>query len=423
MNDEARLRDEIAELRADNDRLSERLGRPSWGRRGRVAAHWLALVLGGVLVLLTVLAIWTRNQVVDTDRYVRTVAPLATEPSIQQLVVDRLTAAIADPERTATFARDVLPPRAAPLATPVAAALEQFVRERIDRFVHSPDFARLWDVVSRRTHESAVALLTGEQEGRLQIAGDRLVVQLGPLVGPVEALLERTGLDTSALQRSDGDPQLVLGDASGVESARGAVRLIEGLAWLMPLFALACLAAAVALALDRRRGVLRAGLAIAGAMVALAVFLAVGRTLYLDAVTGPELPEAAAAAAFDTLLAFLRDGMRLVLAVGLVVALGAALAGPARPAVALREAVRGLGRRAGDAGYDVGPVARWVAAHRRGLEGTVAAGGVLALVVQDQPTGRTVLTIAVVCLVLVALVELVAAGARAAPAAPEAAAT
>ena len=173
----------------------------------------------------------------------------------------------------------------------------------------------------------------------------------------------------------------------------------------------------------RRRGVLRAGLAVAGAMVALAVFLALGRSLYLDAVSGPSLPSAAAAAVFDTLVAFLRDGMRLVLAIGLVVALGAVLAGPARPAVALRGAVRGLGRRAGDAGYDVGPVARWVAARRRGLEGVIAGGGVLALFVQDQPTGRSVLTIAVACLVLVALVELVAAGARPAPAGPEAAAS
>ncbi len=412
MDDEARLRDVLAELRADNERLSEQLQRPTWGRRGRIAAHWLALVLGGVLVLVSVLAIWTRNQVVDTERYVRTVAPLATEPSIQRLVSDRLTAAIADPSRTATFARDVLPPRAAPLATPIAAGLERFVHERIDRFVRSPDFARLWDVLSRRTHESAVALLTGENEGRLQIAGDVLVVKLGPLIGPVEGVLTRAGVDTSALQRSGGEPELVLGDASGIQSARGAVRLIEQLAWFLPLLALACLGGAVALAVDRRRGLLRAGLAVAGAMVALALSLAFGRSLYLDAVTGTSLPEDAAAAAFDTLLAFLRDGMRVVLAVGLVVALGAALAGPARPAVALREGVRGLGRKAGDAGYDVGPVARWVAASRRVLESVIAGGGVLVLVLHDEPTARTVVTIAVVCLVLVALVELVAAGAR-----------
>lgn len=407
--DEAREPDEIAALRAENERLKARLDRPSRGRRARIGAHWLLLVLGGLLVLLTVLAIWTRNQVVDTDRYVRTVSPLATEPPIQRLIVDRLTTAIADPDRTASFAREVLPARAQPLATPIAAGIEEFVRDRVSGFVFSPRFAGLWEDVSRRAHESAVALLTGREEGRLQIAGDLLVVRLGPMVGPVEELLRRSGLDTTAFRDTGEEPQLVIGDASGIESARGAVDLLERLAWVVPLLALACLAGAIALALDRRRGVLRAGLAIAVAMVLLAALLGVGRSLYLDAVSESELPEDAAAAAFDTIVEFLRQGLRLVLAVGVVLALAALLAGPSRPAVALRGAVRGLGGKAAGAGYDLGPVAHRVAHHRRGLEVTVAAVGALVLVAQDQPTGETVLTIAIVCLAAVALIELVAA--------------
>jgi hypothetical protein len=43
-------------------------------RRGRAAFHWVALVLAALLALLSALAIWTRNQVLDTDRYVATVA-------------------------------------------------------------------------------------------------------------------------------------------------------------------------------------------------------------------------------------------------------------------------------------------------------------------------------------------------------------
>jgi hypothetical protein len=66
-------------------------------------------VLAGLLALLSVIAIWTRNQVLNTDRYVATVAPLATEPAIQDLIVDRLTATLADPDRTAEFASGLLP--------------------------------------------------------------------------------------------------------------------------------------------------------------------------------------------------------------------------------------------------------------------------------------------------------------------------
>lgn len=58
------------------------------------------------------------------------------------------------------------------------------------------------------------ALLTGREEGRFRIAGDVLVVQLGPLIGPVEQVLERSGVDTSALPRSEDEPVLPIADAS-----------------------------------------------------------------------------------------------------------------------------------------------------------------------------------------------------------------
>ena len=40
------------------------------------------------------MAVWARNQVTNTDRYVRTVAPLASDPAIQQAVADQITAQI-----------------------------------------------------------------------------------------------------------------------------------------------------------------------------------------------------------------------------------------------------------------------------------------------------------------------------------------
>jgi hypothetical protein len=128
-------------------------------------------------------------------------------------------------------------------------------------------------------------------------------------------------------------------------------------------------------------------------MVLLGVGLGVGRSLYLDAVTGADLPEDAAAAAFDTLLRFLRTGLRIVLAVGVLLALGAVLAGRA--------------------GADLGPVGRFVSDHRRALEGTAALIGGVVLVALSRPTGASVLAIALVVLAVAALVEIVAASERA----------
>ena len=403
--------DETARLREENAALRARLAGARRGR-WRAAAHWLLLTLACLLTLLSVLGIWARNQITDTDRYVRTVAPLATEPSIQTLVVDRVTAAIADPDRTAGAAQELLPPRAAPLARPIAAALERFVRERVDRFVRSPEFADLWTGISRRTHASAVRLLTGENTGgRLRVAGDLLVVELGPLIGPIEAVLERSGLDSSLLRGSSEQPEIVLGDAGGIESARGAVRFIERLAIVLPLLALLAFAGAVATAASFRRGLLRAGLALAVSMVLLAAVLGIGRSLYLDAAESA-IPREPAQAAFDILLAYLRDGMRILLAIGVVVAAGAWIVGPARIATSLRGLARGAGTRAQAAGAGTGAPGRVLATYLRPAQGAVVAIAALVLVTQDAPTAGGVVRLGIIALVLVGLLEALAAAAQ-----------
>jgi hypothetical protein len=144
------------------------------------------------------------------------------------------------------------------------------VRTRLGDFVRSERFAGLWDGLSRRTHASAVALLTGSDEARVQIAGDRLVVDLGPLLGPAREAVERAGL-TAPVAPAGANPQLVLGDASGIERARGAVELLQKIAWVLPVLGLLCLVHAVFTAPDRRRGILRAGLALVAGMVLLAL--------------------------------------------------------------------------------------------------------------------------------------------------------
>jgi hypothetical protein len=66
-------------------------GRPR-RRRWRTVVAVLLIVLGCVLAPLAGVAVWARNQVTNTDRYVATVAPLASDPAIQNAVADKITA-------------------------------------------------------------------------------------------------------------------------------------------------------------------------------------------------------------------------------------------------------------------------------------------------------------------------------------------
>jgi hypothetical protein len=52
------------------------------------------IVAGCVLAPMSVLAVWTANQVSDTSRYVANVAPLIKDPAIQNALTSKLTSEI-----------------------------------------------------------------------------------------------------------------------------------------------------------------------------------------------------------------------------------------------------------------------------------------------------------------------------------------
>ena len=85
-------------------------------------------------------------------------------------------------------------------------------------------------------------------------------------------------------------------------------------------------------------------------MVVLGLSLAVLRTIYLDAVPPTVLAHDAAAVLYDTLVAYLRLGLRTILVLALVIAGGAFLTGPSTTAVRTRQRLTaGIGRLRGGA--------------------------------------------------------------------------
>jgi hypothetical protein len=124
------------------------------------------------------------------------------------------------------------------------------------------------------------------------------------------------------------------------------------------------------------------------------------------------LPHDAAAVLYDTIVRFLRAGLRTVFVLGLVVAAGAFLTGPSPTATRTRQGLaRGIGwlrRGAEGAGLRTGPVGTWIDANRRGLRvGAVALAG-LALVFWSRPTGKVVIGLALALLVVLAAIEFLA---------------
>ncbi|HEU5301327.1 MAG TPA: hypothetical protein VFW06_03705 [Acidimicrobiia bacterium] len=379
---------------------------PTVPRWRRLLAAML-IVLGCVLAPLSVAAVWTRNTLLSTDQYVDTVAPLAENAAITDRVATRAVDALFAEVDIQGQVRDVLPDRAVVIAPAITAAVERLASDAAHRFVQSDAFATLWREANRLAHAQVRNLLTGE--GR--VVDGKVVVDLGPVVVALRDRLEGLGLDVfsgAADSATGGD--LVLFESQTLKKVQSGVDLLQTLAVVLPIVTVLLLAAGVLLAGDRRRALLRAALGVAGAMALVLIGSAVVRSIYLDAFR-PE-GRAAAGAAYDQVLGFLRLSLRTVFTLALVVAIAAWATGPGRLATRVRAGGRRLVGRAGDrVGADevgLSGFGRAVARHRTPLRVLVVAFGTVLLMVWNRPTSATVLVVALLVVVVLAVLEVVA---------------
>lgn len=201
----------------------------------------------------------------------------------------------------------------------------------------------------------------------------------------------------------------MLFDVKNLTRARSAFNLLNTLGIGLPIIALVLLGVGVFVPKDHRRALVGAAVGVAVAMVGLGLSLAVFRTIYLDAVPAAVLPHDAAAVLYDTIVAYLRLGLRTTLVLSLVVAAGAFMTGQSATAVRTRQRLAaGIGWLRGSAehaGWRTGLVGAWVYANKTLLRIAAVALAALALVFWGQPTGRTILLLAGLLLVALALIE------------------
>src|SRR4051794_30975280 len=382
-----RLRAEIARLQAQVSETREPTGAPrapDGPRPGRWRS-WVAAVLVAAAALLAPLAIvatWAHDEIGDTDRYVESITPLASDPAVQNAVIARITNEIFDrldvkavtQQAVDALAAQGLPPRVteslSALSTPLANGVRSFVNERVSRLIKSDAFVTAWIAANREAHTQLVAVLTGEGTQSVSVSGDTVSVNLAAVIRTVKQQLVQQGF-ALASRIPEVNAQFTVLESADLGKAQSAFSLLKTLARGLPFAVLLLIAAAVYVARDRRRMVLASGLAVAGSMVLLGGLLNVFRPVYLDAVTAGQLPHDAAAVIYDTLVSFMRLALRAVLVVALAMAAGAWLSGPSGSARALRRALTGLFnavQSGGDrVGVSTGPVGRFVYTYRSAL--------------------------------------------------------
>jgi hypothetical protein len=411
-----RLRAEVAGLRQQQEQAAPRRHRLGW----RAPVATVLIVIGCVLAPVAVLGVWTANQVSDTSRYIENIEPLIHEPAVQNALTDKITVAITSHLNVVGYtnqAADLLTSKGLTrvgtllktFGPAIASSVAGFIHGQVHKIVTSERFANAWIRVNTVAHQTLVKALSG-QGGAISVSNGQVTIDLAPFINIVKQDLASRGF-TLVNSLPPIHPTFALFSSRELVKAQTLYRLINDLKYVLPILALLLLAAGVYVARRHRRALVGAGLGFAASMLVLGAGLTIARGIYLNSVPNNVLPSDAAAVMFDTLVRFIRDALRTLLVVGLVVAIGAFFTGPSATAVRTRHGfVSGLGwvRASGErAGLRTGPVGRWTYAHRTALRIAAVALAALVFVFWGQPTGAVVIFIVVLLLIVLGLIELI----------------
>src|SRR5918993_2361565 len=206
-----RLRVEVARLRDGVPRVDgPDPARPTAVRRRRTwprtVVAYVLIGLAALLAPLAVVSVWARSQVSDTDRYVETVAPLASDPALQAAATTQLTNIAfqyLDVQGLTQQALDALassgrvPPalsaRLDALVVPISNGIYSFTEDQVGSLVRSDVFADAWATANRTAHDSLVAALTGETGGPVEVTGNTVSVNLATFITAVKERLIARG--------------------------------------------------------------------------------------------------------------------------------------------------------------------------------------------------------------------------------------
>jgi hypothetical protein len=411
----ARLADERSRLQAEVDGLRAELStaprRRAVRTRGVVAVA--LVVVTSILFTVSVTAVWARRNALNTDRYVETIGPVAQDVRVQRAlgryITDQAMSAI-DPEE---LFKEALPERGQILAAPLTSALRGFVNDRVDAFLATDEFSRLWVRINEVAHERVVDVLNGDLPPSLQVQGNDVVVNVIPVVNQVLArigeaspeIFGRTvNLPTvtvdeipedaiqkveSALGRDlpENFGQFTVFDASKLQQVQDTVTLFNKLVVVAVILAVVLFALTLWVSPRRRRTLLQLMVGIALGIV---IIRRLGLRLEDDVVelVRPENQDAVKVVV-GAFVSSLLDATAWILGIAAAVAVVALLTGPYGWAKALRrgtvsgaQAAVGAARSAINRQPD-DPVVAWVGAHREVLQAGGIVVGILALLVID----------------------------------------
>jgi hypothetical protein len=340
------------------------------GGRWRHLFVGLLVVLFAILLPITVTATWAHRTLLNTDQYVSTIGPIASDPAVTAALTTKVSNEIYDAIDVQTVISDALPPKAHFLAGPISGGVHDFISKTVGTVLASQAFHTIWTEANRFAHSQFIDIINGDSKAVTTSDGE-VVLNLVPMVNEVLADIQTkasglTGKPVKLPTISPTDPpakacmkisdalhrplpancaQIALFPAKGLNSIRHIVKIFNAAAIALLVITPILFIAALLVSHRRRRTLLQLSI---GGVIGLVIFRRVMIWLQNDVVHKAKASNKDAAKAIVTQVMhgfFYATG--LILIVALIMIFLTLIFGPYRWAVAFRAWVVRVGQSIG----------------------------------------------------------------------------
>ncbi|HXQ88716.1 MAG TPA: SHOCT domain-containing protein [Solirubrobacterales bacterium] len=303
----------------------------SRGRRRLVRG---LVILGSFLAFLSVFAIWTERQALNTDDWVGTSGRLLENETIREALSDYLVDQLYENVDVRKELEEILPGDTKDLAGPAAGGLRQVAGQGAEKALETSTAQQLWEEANRTTHEQLLAVLENKKEavetdeGNVKLNLGSLLTNLAEQVGIGEDLAEKLPPDAAQIEILKSDE---------LKTAQDIAVAIKGLALVLSLLTFIAFGAAIYLSRDGRWvTVLLSGIGLIAAGFAVIVVRHIAGGIVVDQLVTAESAKPAGEAAWDIGTSLMTSIATTVIVVGILFLVAGWLASPTNGARAVR---------------------------------------------------------------------------------------
>jgi hypothetical protein len=303
-------------------------------KRGHPRVATVLVVVATILTFLGIFSVWINRQAFNTDNWVSTSDRILQNPDVQEQLSTFLANQLFDNVDVQAQIQATLPPKLAPLAGPAAGGLEQLVPQIAQRAMETSQFQTLWENANRAAHETFLNVVDGGTSnvstsgGTVTLDLSSIVTQIGDQLGVGSAIASKLPADAGNIEILRSDQLSAAQD--GASFVRHLPIVLIALILILDILALY-------LAGPRRRRTLRGigiGFIVAGALVL--VGRSLGGNAVVNSLASTEAVKPAVQATWDIGTSLLVTVAASALTFGILVVIGAWLAGPTRLATGIR---------------------------------------------------------------------------------------